>query len=123
MKDQLLTELTESIKDIKSFTKEQAPDVAKQVLEARAIELKFSIAGALLFSSLLLFFTLMLAKILPLLPEELYSEREAGGRMLAIILTSGLQIIPGAVLFNSLAEWCMLRKAPKAYLLSFLKGD
>ena len=118
----LVDELTQTLRDTKDFVKDQAPDVAKQLLDARAIELKFGIAGALSVILALFFVLLVTLGVFPLLPKDMYEDK--AGSTIAAFFVSGIQIIPTLCLYQFLLDLYLLKKVPKAYLLKILRnGD
>ena len=110
MKEEVLKELLETIKDTKSFVLDQAPDVAKEMILLARIESIIILIGSLFLFYLLFYFKRKLSEI-----ESSYGEMSMIYTLLSII----------SPIFGMFGLICVLSNlscwfAPKYFLLEEL---
>jgi hypothetical protein len=113
--DQVVESLVNTLEQSKNFVLEQAPDVARQMIAEREVELKFDIIS---FAS---GFIACLATVLICFFWNNQSDSVVIARWVIGII-AGFSVLPtGSCLFSTLSKMAQLKVAPKVFLLYRLK--
>ena len=114
--DEVINGLVETLKETKSFVRDQAPDVAKQILAEREVEIRYELAKNIVaLSAVISVFTLALSWPNP-------SEVAMVVRIIAGVGAAIMAIAVTECIFSNLKDGAMLKAAPKVYLLRVLRG-
>lgn len=117
--DVLLEGLYETLKETKGFVLEQAPDVAKEMIAERTVELKYDLIENIVGVSVGLI--LMLVSYLIDLPSNWDYVAACFLRGLGLLFGSIILIISGETTMNTLSLIAQLKSAPKVFILYRLR--